>query len=179
MEFKDSKTYQNLQAALNRELTSSAKYRIYAKKARKDGFWQIGDLFDETARNEQEHGEVLMKLLHGGALLSTSDNLRDAISRENYEWNTMYQQFADVARQEGYSEIAEKFEDIARIENNHDGRFEALVWNIEANRAFCRENEAAWVCNICGNLVWDRCAPDPCPVCGCSQGHYQMYCDPF
>ncbi|TAH56672.1 MAG: rubrerythrin family protein, partial [Methanosarcina mazei] len=91
----------------------------------------------------------------------------------------MYQQFADVARQEGYPEIAEKFEGIARIENNHDGRFEALVWNIEANRAFCRENEAAWVCNICGNLVWDRCAPDPCPVCGCSQGHYQMYCDPF
>lgn len=179
MNFRESQTYRNLEAAFQGESAASTKYAIYGEKAREDGYRQIGDFFDETSKNEREHAEIWLKLLKGGEIPSTYDNLKDAAAGENYEWNTMYQEFADTARQEGYDRIAELFDGVAKIENNHDGRFEALAWNIESGQVFCREHEAVWICTNCGNLIWDKCAPEVCPVCGYPQGYYQLYCEPF
>lgn len=179
MEFKESKTYKNLQKAYEGELKASTRYHIYGEKARDDGFEQIGDIFMETSHNEKEHAEIWLKLLNGGKIPSTLENLKEAAKGENYEWTTMYKQFADTAREEGFNKIADLFEGVARIENNHDGRFETLAWNIESDRVFCRENEAVWICTNCGNLTWAECAPKVCPVCGYPQGYYELYCEAF
>ncbi|MDD4591377.1 MAG: ferritin family protein [Parabacteroides sp.] len=179
MEFKGSQTYQNLQTAYQGELRASTKYRIYGMKAKEDGYQQIGNIFLETSHNEMEHGEIWLKLLNGGEIPPTLVNLKEAAAGENYEWTTMYKGFADTARKEGYEEIADLFDGVARIENNHDGRFETLAWNIESGRVFCRDEEAVWICTNCGNLIWAECAPERCPVCGYPQGYYQLYCEPF
>lgn len=179
MDFKDSQTYRNLQAAFAGEMTASSKYRIYGQKAKEDGFQQIGDVFMETAHNEQEHGEIWLKLLHGGEVPPTLDNLKDAASGENHEWTSMYPGYAETARREGFQQIAELFDGVAKIENNHDGRFETLAYNIHSGQVFCREFEAVWICLNCGNLIWANCAPQKCPVCGYPQAYYALYCEPF
>lgn len=179
MDFRESETYHNLQAAYRGELMASAKYDLYGHKAQDDGFEQIGNIFEETSRNEREHAEIWLKQLHGGEVPSTLENLRDAAEGENHEWMSMYPEYADTAMREGYPKIAELFQGVARVENNHDGRFETLAWNIESNQVFCREHEAVWICLNCGHLVWGNCAPDPCPLCGYPQGYYQLYCEAF
>lgn len=179
MSFKDSQTYRNLESAFDAEMRASTKYRIYGAKAKEDGFQQIGDIFAETAHNEMEHAEIWFKLLNGGELPNTLTNLKEAAAGENYEWTAMYQEYADTARKEGYRDIADLFEAVARIENNHDGRFETLAYNIQSGQVFCREFEAVWICLNCGNLIWDKCAPKTCPVCGYPGGYYALYCEPF
>lgn len=179
MEFRESETYHNLQAAYHGELIASAKYELYRHQAEEDGYQQIGNTFQETSGNEREHAEIWLKQLNGGKVPHTLENLREAAAGENYEWNTMYPEYADTAMKEGYPEIARLFLGVAKIENNHDGRFETLAWNIESNQVFCRKYEAVWICLNCGNLVWANCAPDPCPICGYPQGYYQLYCEPF
>ncbi len=110
---------------------------------------------------------------------STLENLREAASGENYEWKDMYREFAETARQEGFFDIAERFEGVRRIENSHGERFERLAGNIERGMVFCKAREVVWVCLNCGNLIWDQCAPEVCPVCGYPRGYYQVNCENY
>lgn len=179
MNFERSETYANLKKAFQGETSASGKYAIYARKAWEDGYRQIGNIFDETSGNEREHAEIWLKLLHGGEVPSTLENLREASSGENYEWKDMYREFAETARQEGFFDIAELFEGVRRIENSHDERYEKLAGNIERGMVFCKAREVVWVCLNCGNLIWDNCAPEICPVCGYPRGYYQVNCENY
>jgi rubrerythrin len=118
--FMESNTYKNLKAAFSGETSASGKYAIYANKAREDGYQQIGNIFDETSKNEREHAEVWLKLMHGGEVPSTLDNLQEAFRGEYHEWTTMYMDYAEEARREGYPEIARLMEGVAAIERHHD-----------------------------------------------------------
>lgn len=179
MNFERSETYTNLKKALQGETSASGKYAIYARKAWEDGYQQIGNIFEETSGNEREHAEIWMKLLHEGEVPSTLENLREAASGESYEWKDMYRDFAETARKEGFFDIAELFEGVRRIENSHDERFEKLAENIERGTVFCKAREVVWVCLNCGNLIWDTCAPEICPVCGYPRGYYQVNCENY
>lgn len=179
MGFEQSQTYKNLMSAFDGESKASTKYRIYAMKAREDGYEQIGNIFDETAGNEREHAEIWMKLLHGGEIPPTLENLKEAVIGEHYEWTKMYRDYANTARKEGYTQIADLFEGVAKIENHHDGRYEKLIRNIETDTVFCKPEEYVWICLNCGNLIWGECAPEICPVCRYPQGYYQLYCENY
>ena len=176
MDLKQSQTYQNLKKAYDGERIASTKYAIYGSKAREDGYEQIGNIFDETSKNEREHAEIWLKQLEGGEIPSTLDNLKESIPGEHYEWTSMYKGYADTARKEGFDHIAELFDGVAGIEYNHDNRFEKLAKNIETGEVFCKDQRMVWICTNCGNLVWDECAPKICPVCGYPQGYYQLCC---
>ncbi|HWT27284.1 MAG TPA: rubrerythrin family protein [Mobilitalea sp.] len=177
--FMESNTYKNLTAAFKGETSASGKYALYGIYAREDGFEQIGNIFDETSRNEREHAEIWFKILHGGEVPSTLENLKDAYSGENYEWTTMYMDYATEADREGYPEIARLFEGIAAIERHHDARFRKLAHNIMYDQVFCKKENSLWVCLNCGNLYYGECAPDPCPVCDYPQGYYQLNCENY
>lgn len=179
MEFKDSQTYQNLLKAYDGERMASTKYAIYGLKARDDGYQQIGNIFAESSSNEREHAEIWLEQLNGGALPSTLDNLKDAMAGENYEWTTMYEDFAETARQEGYEELAKLFDGVASVEYNHYNRFSTLAYNIENNQVFCKDKELVWICMNCGYLHWGTCAPEFCPVCEYPQAYYQLYCENY
>ena len=179
MKFDETQTHKNLMNAYNGESKASTKYRIYAAKAREEGYEQIGNIFDETSGNEKEHAEIWMKLLNGGEIPSTLDNLKESVSGEHYEWTKMYRAYADTARQEGYPQIADLFEGVTRIEHHHDKRYEKLIRDIETNTVFCKPEEHIWICLNCGNLIWGECAPGICPVCRYPQGYYQLCCENY
>lgn len=175
MELKDSKTFENLQKAFEGELKASTKYVIYGSKAREEGYEQIANIFDITSGNEREHAEIWLKALEGGELPDTLDNLSDAIRGESYEWQTMYLEFARVAREEGFEDIAKLFEEVGNIERHHDYRYERLRDNLEEGTLFCKQSERVWICLNCGNISWGECAPEICPVCGYPQGYYELF----
>lgn len=179
MDFKESKTYQNLQKAFEGELKASTKYAIYGNKARDDGYIQIGSIFDETSGNEREHAEIWLKKLNCGKVPSTLENLIDSYTGENYEWTSMYKEFARVARAEGFCDIASLFDSVGNIERHHDMRFKKLAKNIQNNQVFCKAETTIWLCTNCGNLIWDRCAPNFCPVCGYPKSYYQVNCENY
>jgi rubrerythrin len=179
MDFRESKTFNNLQHALEGELKASTKYSIYGSKAREDGFEQIGDIFDETSHNEKEHAEIWMKIMNNGEIPDTLDNLKDAYSGETYEWTKMYREYAQEAAVEGYQDIADLFEGVAGIERHHDFRFRELAKNIETGEVFCKKNEHLWICMNCGNIIRGKCAPEVCPVCGFPQAYYKLLDDNF
>lgn len=179
MDFKQSQTYQNLKNAYDGERMASTKYAIYGSKAREDGYEQIGNIFDETSRNEREHAEIWLKQLDGGDIPSTLDNLKEAIQGEHYEWTSMYKEYADIARKEGFNQIADLFDGVAHIEYSHDNRFESLANNIKTDKVFCKDQSMVWICTNCGNLFWGECAPQICPVCGYPQAYYQLYCNNY
>lgn len=172
MDFKDSKTYKNINAAYDGERKASTKYRIYAGKAREEGYEQIGDVFDFTGHNEQEHAEVMLKLMNYGEVPTTIENLVDSFSGENYEWTKMYKEFGETALEEGYTDIANIFFGIAEIEKTHDERFRCYADEIENGTIFCKPERTIWVCLNCGNVYYGECAPKKCPVCGYPQGYY-------
>ena len=130
-ELKGTKTKQNLATAFAGESQAHTKYQYYASKAKKDGYVQMANIFEETSRNEKEHAKIWFKLLHGGEVPTTVDNLKDAAQGENYEWTDMYATFAREAREEGFDEIAEKFEMVGAIEKAHEERYRRLLQNIE------------------------------------------------
>ncbi len=177
--FMASNTYKNLQRAFDGEAGASTKYAIYGRKAREEGYVQIANIFEEASMNEQEHAELFMKLMKGGEISSTLDNLVDSYSGENEEWTNRYIGFAREARKEGYPEIGELFEGAAGVERHHDARFRKLASNIVNGTVFCKNKNVMWICLNCGNLYYSDCAPDPCPVCGYPRGYYQLSCDNF
>ncbi|MBR1593509.1 MAG: rubrerythrin family protein [Alloprevotella sp.] len=173
-ELKGTKTEQNLQTAFAGESQARNKYTYYASKAKKDGYVQIARLFEETAANEKEHAKIWFKLLHGGAVPSTPENLLDAAEGENYEWTDMYAQFAREAREEGFDEIADKFEMVGAIEKHHEERYRRLLKNIEDAVVFSREGDCIWQCSNCGHIVIGPKAPEVCPVCDHPQAYFEL-----
>ena len=173
-ELKGTKTEQNLQTAFAGESQARNKYTYYASKAKKDGYVQIARLFEETAANEKEHAKIWFKLLHGGAVPSTPENLLDAAEGENYEWTDMYAQFAREAHEEGFDEIADKFEMVGAIEKHHEERYRRLLKNIEDAVVFSREGDCIWQCSNCGHIVIGPKAPEVCPVCDHPQAYFEL-----
>ncbi len=174
MELKGSKTEANLQAAFTGESQARNKYTYYASKAKKDGYVQIANIFEETAANEKEHAKMWFKLLHGGAVPSTIKNLKDAADGENYEWTDMYAEFAKTAREEGFDDIALLFEEVGKIEKEHEERYRKLLANIEGGLVFSREGDCIWQCSNCGHIAVGRQAPEVCPVCAHPQAYFQI-----
>ena len=165
MELKGSKTEANLMAAFAGESQAHTKYKYYASKAKKDGYEQIASIFEETSNNEKEHAKLWFKALHGGDVPDTLTNLKDAANGENYEWTDMYKHFAEVAREEGFNDIAYLFEEVAKIEKTHEERYLKLIGNIEDNLVFQRGEEKVWICRNCGHIHVGNNAPAVCPVC--------------
>lgn len=164
-DLKGTKTEANLIAAFNGESQARNKYTFYAHKARNDGYEQIAKIFEETASNEKEHAEIWFKLLQGGNLKITEENLLDAANNENYEWSEMYKEFAEVAKEEGFGEIGFLFEKVAAIEAEHEKRYLTLLDNVKNNKVFEKDEKVYWKCNVCGNIVYANSAPEVCPVC--------------
>lgn len=174
MELKGSKTEANLQAAFAGESQARNKYTYYASKAKKDGYVQIANIFEETAANEKEHAKIWFKLLHGGAVPSTIENLKDAADGENYEWTDMYAAFAKEAREEGFDDIAVLFEEVGKIEKEHEERYRKLLSNIEDGLVFSRDGDCIWQCSNCGHIAVGKKAPEVCPVCAHPQSYFQI-----
>lgn len=174
MELKGSQTEKNLQAAFAGESQARNKYTYFASKARKDGYNQIAAFFEETANNEKEHAKIWFKLLNGGDLSSTADNLKAAAGGENFEWTQMYPGFAKTAREEGFTKIATLFEMVGEIEKHHEERYLALLKNVKDGLVFSREGDMIWRCSNCGHIVVGKKAPGVCPVCGHPQAYFEL-----
>lgn len=168
---KGTKTEQNLLAAFAGESQARNKYTYFASKAKKDGYVQIGKIFEETANNEKEHAKIWFKLLNG--IGSTEDNLEAASGGENYEWTHMYPEFAKTAREEGFEDIAFLFEKVADIEKEHEDRYRKLIRNLKDGLVFSSDGDTVWECSNCGHIVIGRKAPEVCPVCKHPQSYFE------
>lgn len=173
-ELKGTKTEANLLAAFAGESQARNKYTYFASKAKKDGYVQIAAVFEETANNEKEHAKLWYKLLNGGAVGSTIDNLKDAAAGENYEWTEMYADFAREAKEEGFDEIARLFAGVAAIEKEHEERYKKLLANVEGGLVFSKDGDVIWQCSNCGHICVGRKAPEVCPVCAHPQSYFQV-----
>ena len=169
-----TKTEKNLQEAFAGESQARNKYTYYASKAKKDGFVQIAALFEETAANEKEHAKIWFKYLHGGSVPDTATNLEDAASGENFEWTDMYARMVREAREEGFLEIAAKFEMVGAIEKHHEERYRKLLKNINDKKVFSKDGDVIWQCSNCGHIVVGNQAPEVCPVCDHPQSYFQV-----
>ena len=174
MELKGSKTEQNLMTAFAGESQARNKYTYFASKAKKDGYEQIAAIFQETADNEKEHAKMWFKELHGGEIPSTQENLLAAAEGENYEWTDMYKEFAETAREEGFTRLAYLFEEVAKIEKEHEERYRKLLANVEDGLVFSRDGDKIWQCRNCGHIVVGKEAPKMCPVCNHPQAYFEI-----
>ena len=174
MNLKGTKTEKNLQEAFAGESMARNKYTYFASKAKKEGYVQIAAIFEETAGNEKEHAKMWYKYLNGGAVGSTVENLTAAAEGENFEWTDMYERMAREAREEGFDEIAKKFEMVGAIEKEHEERYRKLLKNIEDKKVFSKDGDAIWQCANCGHIVIGKQAPDVCPVCDHPQAYFQV-----
>lgn len=170
---KGTKTEENLKEAFAGESMARNKYTYYASKAKKDGYVQIAEIFEETAKNEKEHAKLWFKLLHDG-IGSTIDNLKDAADGENYEWTDMYDKFAKEAREEGFDKIADLFEGVGKIEKEHEERYRQLLANIEGDLVFSKDNDVIWECSNCGHICVGKKAPEICPICAHPKSYFQV-----
>ena len=173
-ELKGTKTEANLRTAFAGESEARNKYTYFASKAKKDGYVQIAAIFEETASNENEHAKMWYKLLNGGAIGSTVDYLAEAANGENYEWTDMYAGFAKEAKEEGFDEIAFLFEEVAKIEKEHEERYRKLLANIQGDLVFSRDGDVIWQCSNCGHICVGKKAPEVCPVCAHPQSYFQI-----
>ena len=174
MELKGSKTEANLMAAFAGESQARNKYTYFASKAKKDGYEQIASIFLETAENEKEHAKIWFKLLNGGEIPSTEENLLAAAEGENYEWTDMYEEFAKTAREEGFDHIAYLFEGVAKIEKEHEERYRKLLSNVKEGLVFSKDGDKIWKCRNCGHIVIGKEAPDVCPICAHPKSYFEI-----
>ena len=185
MELKGSRTEKNLLTAFAGESQARNRYTFFASKAKKEGYIQISKIFEETADQEKEHAKRLFKFLEGGEveitaafpagiIASTIDNLKDSAAGENHEYTQMYPEFAAIAKEEGFTDIAKVFRSIAVAEKQHEKRFLDFAANIEAGRVFKRESIVVWRCINCGYLHKGKEAPDECPACAHPQAHFEL-----
>ena len=179
MELKGSKTEQNLLSAFAGESQARNKYTYFASTAKSEGYQQIAAIFEETANNEKEHAKLWLKLLFGGDIkdslkVNTAEALKMAAEGENYEWTDMYAGFAETAREEGFLELAEKFEEVAAIEKTHEERYRKLLKNVREKKVFSKDGDAIWVCRNCGHVVVGKTAPEVCPVCNHPQSYFEI-----
>lgn len=180
-----TETEKNILTAFCGESQARNRYTYFASQAKKDGFVQIQAIFEETANQEKEHAKRLYKMLEGGEVKitaafpagvvgTTTENLQEAAAGENYEHTTMYPEFAETARREGFDEIADVFMAIAVAEKQHEKRYKDLLANIEAGRVFKRDENVTWRCRNCGYLHEGSEAPDLCPACAHKQPHFEL-----
>jgi len=173
-ELKGTKTEENLKSALAGESQARVKYEYYASQAKKDGYEQIAEIFDETSRNEKEHAKLWFKALHGDQVPPTTENLKTAAEGENQEATAMYVEFANTAREEGFTELAKSFAAVGEIESKHRDRYQKLSENIEKNLVFSSDGTAVWKCRNCGHIYIGNHAPDHCPVCHHPQAFFEI-----
>lgn len=182
---KGSRTEKNLLTAFAGESQARNRYTYFASQAKKDGYEQIRFIFEETADQEKEHAKRLFKFLEGGeveitaafpagVIGSTLENLKASAEGENFEHSEMYPDFAKIADEEGFAEIAEVFRNIAVAEKQHEKRYNDLIANIEAGRVFRRDTEVVWRCRNCGYLYTGKEAPEECPACAHPQAHFEL-----
>ena len=169
-----TKTEKNLMEAFAGESQARNKYTYFASKAKKDGFEQIASIFEETAGNEKEHAEIWFKLLCGGAIPSTAENLKTAAAGENDEWTEMYKRMAADAREEGFADIAFLFDSVGAIEKEHEERYLALLKNVDDGSVFNKKEKSFWICRNCGHIVDSENAPEKCPVCAHPQAYFEL-----
>ena len=174
MELKGSKTEQNLMTAFAGESQARNKYTYFASKAKKEGYEQIAALFQETADNEKEHAKMWFKLLNGGEIGTTEENLKAAAEGENYEWTDMYAGFAKTAKEEGFDHIAYLFEEVAKIEKEHETRYLKLLENVKEGKVFEAGEVKVWKCRNCGHIVVGTKAPEICPVCSHPKAYFEI-----
>ena len=172
MELKGSKTEKNLMEAFAGESQARNKYTYFASVAKKEGYEQISAIFQHTADNEKEHAKMWFKALNG--IGSTAENLLHAAEGENYEWTDMYAEFAKVAEEEGFTDLAAKFRMVGEIEKAHEERYRALLNNIEMQKVFEKSEETMWECRNCGHIVIGKKAPDVCPVCAHPRSYFEV-----
>jgi len=171
---KGTKTEKNLMEAFAGESQARNKYTYFASKARKEGYEQIAAIFEETAGNEKEHAKIWFKLLCGGEVPATVDNLQAAADGERGEWTEMYKRMAIEAREEGFSDIAFLFESVGKIEKEHEERYLKLLKNIKDNTVFAKKEKSVWICRNCGHIVDSETAPKECPVCVHPQAYFEL-----
>ncbi len=172
-DLKGTKTEKNLMEAFAGESQARNKYTYFASKAKKDGYEQIAAIFQETADNEKEHAKMWFKLLHNG-IPSTEENLKAAAEGENYEWTDMYDKFAKEAREEGFDNIADLFEGVAKIEKEHEERYMKLLENLENGLVFSKDGDKIWKCRNCGHIHIGKEAPEVCPVCAHPRAYFEL-----
>lgn len=170
---KGSKTEANLMAAFAGESQARNKYTFFAAKASQDGYEQISRIFTETANNEKEHAEIWFKLLQNG-MQETGENLQAAAEGEQYEYESMYPQFAKEAKEEGFDKIAALFELVAKVEKEHMERYRTLLQNVNDGKVFSREPQTTWICLNCGHVYVGAQPPKVCPVCEKPQAWFQI-----
>jgi len=173
MDLKGSKTEKNLMDAFAGESQARNKYTYWASKAKKDGFNQIAEIFEETANNEKEHAKMWFKLFNGG-IGSTAENLKAAAAGENFEWTDMYARMAKEAREEGFDDIARLFEGVGAIEKHHEERYLKLLANVEGDLVFKKGEEVYWICGNCGYVCKGKEAPEKCPVCDHPKAYFRQ-----
>ncbi len=171
-ELKGTRTEANLMTAFAGESEATNKYTYYASKAKKDGYVQIAQIFEETAANEREHAKMWFKLLVG--IGTTAENLKAAAEGENYEWTEMYADFAKEAREEGFDEIANLFDGVAAIEKTHEERYKKLLENVNGGLVFTRDGDMMWECSNCGHIHIGKQAPEVCPVCAHPKAYFKL-----
>ncbi len=180
-----TQTEKNLLTAFSGESQARNRYTYFASQAKKEGYVQIADIFTETANQEKEHAKRLFKFLEGGeveisaafpagVIGTTLENLKAAAAGEHYEYTEMYPEFAKVASEEGFNDIAAAFEAIAVAEKQHEKRYVDLAANIEAGRVFKRDEKTVWRCRNCGYLYEGNEAPESCPACAHAQAHFEL-----
>jgi rubrerythrin len=190
MDLKGSKTEKNLLAAFAGESQARNRYTFFASVAKKDGFEQISAVFRETADNEKEHAELFFKLLKGGmveinapypagVISSTAENLEAAAEGEKMEWGTIYPNFAAIAEQEGFSEVAKTFQNVAKVEAYHERRYLKLLANVKQGKVFKKDAPIKWKCRNCGFVFEDSEVPDKCPVCSHPQSYFEVWCEKY
>ncbi len=191
MELKGSKTEHVLLAAFAGESQARTRYTFFASAARKEGFRQIADIFEETARNEKEHAELFFNHLQGGeveitaaypagVIGTTAENLLAAAEGEKLEWGTLYPDAADIAKEEGFKEVANTFSQVAKVEAYHESRYRKLLENVKNGMVFKKPEKVAWKCDNCGNVMEDREeAPKVCPVCLHDQSYFELWCENY
>ena len=178
-ELKGTKTEKNLLEAFAGESQARNKYTYYASKAKKDGYVQISKIFEETANNEKEHAKIWFKLLHDGGVPDTMTNLLDAAEGENYEWTDMYDRMAKEAKEEGFDHIAYLFEEVGKIEKEHEERYRKLLKNIKDEVVFSKDNDVIWQCSNCGHIKVGKKAPEVCPVCEHPKSYFEVKADNY
>jgi rubrerythrin len=190
MDFKGSKTEKNLLAAFAGESQARTRYTFFASAAKKEGLEQISAIFQETADNEKEHAELFFKHLKGGmveinaaypagVIATTAENLKAAAEGEKLEWGTLYPNFADVAEQEGFSDVARTFRSVAKVEAYHERRYLKLLANVKQDKVFKKDAVIKWKCRNCGFVYEGSEAPNKCPVCSHPKSYFEVWCENY
>lgn len=190
MDLKGSRTEKNLLAAFAGESQARTRYSFFASAARKEGYEQISAIFQETADNEREHAQLFFNHLKGGLVEikaaypagitgSTQENLKEAAEGEKLEWGTLYPDFAEVAEEEGFKEVARTFKGVAGVEKYHEQRYRKLLANVEQDKVFSRDTPTKWKCRNCGHVYEGKKVPSKCPVCDHARSYFEIWCENY